>query len=264
MKSRSLPFRVVQQWRHQVRAVPTAIILLLIPPSIVAQQTIHGVVARLETVATIDRATVLLVGPDGMIQGATLSDSAGRFEIDVPRHGNYTLRVHRVGYEGTESASIGVAPNTSVEVRVNLTPEPAMLEAITVYGEIPQARELREFHQRRSFNRGYSFIRSDFERLNVMKMPDLLIEIPGARVRGNYRRERQVELNWRKCEAAVFVNGRESVLPFLELSDGFTMDHVYGIEIFREFSDVPAEYAAPDIRNARCGVILIWTMSVKR
>lgn len=235
--------------------------LLATPAALSAQQSIRGVVAQVETGDRIARAAVLLLGIDGPVHGAALSDTAGEFEIAVPSPGKYLLRALRAGYYPTESGAITVPANAVVEVRVNLRPDPVLLEAVTVYGEAPQTRELREFHLRRSQRRGYSFTRADFERLNASRVMDLLPEVPGFSSRGTPR-TRQITLNFRRCQPAVFIDGYSPRLAppeLIHLLETLPLHMVYGVEVFRDFSSVPPEYGLQV-----CGAILIWTVAVER
>lgn len=244
-------------------ATLAAALLLVLPAAARPQQAIVGVVAEVNTAERIERAAVILVGANGVAYGAVLSDSAGLFEISVPAPGPYVLRAHRAGYNPTESAVIEVPAKARVEVRVNLRRNPTMLEGVTVYGDAPQTPQLREFHRRRALRQGYSFTRADFERLKATWVIDLMPSIPGYRPAGGgivreEGRSRSLSLNFRRCPPAVYVDGYESKLGLFELFGGMPLDHVYGVEVFRTWSDTPGEYA-----TSTCGVILIWTVAVE-
>lgn len=247
-----------------VRSIPRLIaalagsLVLLTPAAVSAQQSIRGVVAQVETALPINRAALFLMGADGALYGSALSDSAGQFEIDVPLPGGYILRVHRVGYNATQSELVQVPANAVVEVRVNLRPNPLMLEPVTVYGESPQTRQLREFHMRRSQRRGYHFSRADFERLKATTVLHLVPEIPGYRYQGTSKNP-WITLNDRRCPPAVYVDGFEWRLGFFDLIHGLPLDQVYGVEVFRRWGNVPVEFSGG---RALCGVILIWTVAV--
>jgi hypothetical protein len=236
-----------------------------ITPSITnAQQSIRGVIAELGTAGRIARATVWLLDADSAVHAATVSDSSGEFEIAVQAPGRYILRGQRIGYISAESDIIDVPANHVVEVRINLRPDPLMLEAVTVYGEMPHSREIEGFYTRRSQHRGYNFTRADFERMSATDMSHVLSEIPSGRIHGTTPRNRKVTLNFNRCEPAVFIDGREWQLGFLDLAEGLPLSTVYGIEVFTTQSDTPGEFASPRWHRARCGVIVVWTWAVER
>ncbi len=245
----------------RVRWLNPALLLAvpLVPGALSAQESIRGIVAEIETADPIGGAVVSLLGSDSALHAMVLSDSLGWFEVGIPRVGSYVLRVNRIGYQPTRSGVIAVPADAVVEVRVNLTPDPLMLEAVTVRAAAPLTPELRGFYKRRDQRRGYQFTRADLERLNATMVAHVLTEIPG------YRKTRGgISLNFRRCRPAVFVDGYEPLLPGLYLGSGLPIGHVHGVEVFRNWSDVPGEFALPRRGDARCGVILIWTVAVER
>ena len=63
------------------------------------------------------------------------------------------------------------------------------------------------------------------------------------------------------CHVGWFVDGRRMDLPGRSdpLTDGLGsmhLDTIDGLEVFRGVSEMPAEFAAPDLR---CGAIAVWT-----
>jgi hypothetical protein len=146
-----------------------------------------------------------------------------------------------------------------LEVRVNLRPAAViLLEGVTVVGEAPMTPERRGFEHRRSLARGQGFTEDDFERLKAGNLLHVLTaEVPGVRYQNTPLR-RSLSLNFRRCEPAVFVNGFESPLAFLDLLDGMPLHLVAAMEVYRTWSDTPVEFM-PRYRPSSCGVIAIWT-----
>jgi hypothetical protein len=63
------------------------------------------------------------------------------------------------------------------------------------------------------------------------------------------------------CELAWFMDGHRMDRPgesdsMAERLTSISLDNVAGIEIFRGLSEIPAEFADPDVR---CGAIALWT-----
>lgn len=245
------------------------VLIVLLPAPASSQQAIVGVVAELDTDERIEHAAVILVGADGTAHGAALSDSAGSFDISVPAAGQYSLRAHRVGYD-PHSVAIRVPADARVEVHVNLRRDPMMLDAVTVTGEAPQSIPQRDFHRRQRLRQGYHFTRADFERLNASQVIHLLHWVPGYRPRGgaivrdDRERSRSLALNFRDCPPVVYVDGYESRLGLLQVFGGISLSYVYGVEVFRNWSDVPGEFAMSRRGRSACGVIAIWTVAVER
>jgi len=242
-----------------MRAIVLASWVASLPAALAAQQSVQGVVVRAGTADPVQRASVYLVAAAGTIEGVTLSDSTGAFVLAVPAPGSYTLHVHRTGYVATRSGTLDVPGDSSVVVQVNLSPSAIMLEAITVFGRAPArlTPELEGFLTRRRMRVGFSFSREDFERLNAEHPVDLLREITGFTTLGGRASQRRYVLNARRCPPAIFVDGRRSPLPQQELLENFSLWNVYGVEVFRDQSSAPAQYASG------CGSVVIWTRAAE-
>lgn len=245
--------------RPPVRAMLLASWVAGLPAALAAQQSVRGVVVRAGTAAPVQHASVYLMAAAGTIEGVMLSDSAGSFVLAVPVPGSYTLHVHRTGYVATRSGTLHVPADSSVVVQVNLSPSAIMLEAITVFGTAPArlTPELQGFLTRRRMRVGYSFSREDFERLHAEHPVDLLREITGFTTLGGRASQRRYVLNSRRCPPAIFVDGRRSQLPQNELLENSSLWNVYGVEVFRDQSSAPAQYASG------CGSVVIWTRAAE-
>lgn len=231
------------------------------------EQAIEGIVAELQRGHPVARAAVLLLDAENSVLAATLTSDSGSFRLEISQPGSYHLRVSRVGYRPTQSASIEVRANTTVQVRVNLRPDAVALEGVTVRGDAALSRELAGFWRRRNQRRGYNFTRADFERLGAATVADVLITVPGYRpVGGSIVREegraRSLSLNFRRCPPVVYVDGYASKFGLWDLFGGLPLSHIYGVEVFRNWSDVPAEFGGTG--RARCGVIVVWTVAMER
>ena len=240
-------------------------LILVTPPVLGAQQLIHGTVGRVDTGDRIGRVAVFLMGIDGAVYGAVVSDSAGRFEIDVPTSGTYTIRAQRIGYNPTLSATIHVPSNGTVQVRINLRPTAQMLEGVTVYGEVPvRTPELRDFAKRRRQHRGYNFDRADIERMRATQVTDVLQMVPTYRIRRTSGHDRTITLGL-GCSPDVFIDGwrvpmgREDRWAIEDLQ----IESVYGIEVFTHKSEIPSQYMFSRAGRHACAVILVWTVAMR-
>ena len=246
---------------HLARVMATGVAVLCLTPWNGSAQAIRGKVAVIDIGEPIAKAAVLLLGEDGVAYAATLTDSAGHFELETSFAGRFVLRAHRVGYHGTSSDPIELAPGRIVEVRINLRPDAIMLEAITVYGRVFQSRQMKEFLRRRRLGLSrYSFSRSEIEQMRAGTILNVVTQVPGARVVGRHR-NRSMRLNARGCPPRIYIDGNRAYHEFFSVP--FPIDWIEAIEVFRTASETPAYYRDPDYRIARCGTILIWTVSIK-
>ncbi|MFQ5704769.1 MAG: carboxypeptidase regulatory-like domain-containing protein [Gemmatimonadales bacterium] len=111
----------------------------------------RGKVAVLDIADPIPSAVVFLLGVNDEVFGATVTDSAGRFELRVSEPGTFVLRVHRVGYVPASSEALSLPEGRILDVRVNMRPDATMLEGVTVYG-IRLTPGQAEFERRKEEN----------------------------------------------------------------------------------------------------------------
>lgn len=92
--------------------------------------SIQGEVADSVAGAPLAGARVQALGPDGSLIREILSDGAGRFALDVPAAGQYTLAVERLGYE-PRRLEVSAGPRAP-PLTVRLVPLPATLDPVVV------------------------------------------------------------------------------------------------------------------------------------
>ena len=254
-------------WRVDLIPALAEGLVPLTPPVVGIQQTIHGTVGRVDNGDRIDRVAVLLMGTDGAVYGAVLSDSVGRFKIDVPAPGDYTIRVQRFGYNATRSGMISVPANAAVQIRVNLRPDPEMLETVTVTGERERFAPgpLRGFYDRKRRGLGHFLTREQIEEKGVNRFTSLLRLMHGVRIvslggsRSGVRMRGFGGLTGASCIPLLYWDGVKTgkIDGITDLGpDGvlFPSD-LEAIEVYTP-SSVPGEFGGSD---ARCGVIVVWS-----
>ena len=242
-------------------------LVLLTPAAASAQQTIHGTVGRVDIGDRIDRVAVFLLGPDGAVHEAVLSDSVGRFEIDVPTSGTYTIRAQRIGYNPTRSAAIHVPANGTVQVRINLRPSAEVLDTARVTGERERFAPgpLRGFYERKRRGLGHFLTRQQIEAKGVNRFTSLLRLMHGVRIvsmggsRSGVRMRGFGGLTGTSCVPLLYWDGVKTgkIDDITNVGpDGvlFPSD-LEAIEVYRP-SNVPGEFGGSD---ARCGVIVVWS-----
>jgi hypothetical protein len=84
------------------------------------------------TSAPIQGAFVQLVDGAGKVQAGVLSDAEGRFILEVPTPGRYTLRSERIGYANSVSDTIMVAAGETLSYRFAVGVHAVSLEGLTV------------------------------------------------------------------------------------------------------------------------------------
>ncbi len=210
-------------------------------PASLGAQEIRGKVAVVDIAEPIPRAMVLLSDTAGTVVAAELADSLGEFRLSAGRPGRYVLRAYRAGFKPA-AAVLEIATTGVVSVRINLrATEAVVLEGITIYGERAETAGQREFLSRQDLPWGRRFDREALDEMRVGTTADVLkfgAMTPLA-----------------TC-MDLYLDGRS--VSDTTLIRRFPLDWVYGIEVYREYTDVPIRY-----RNPRsCGAVLIWTTTV--
>lgn len=237
----------------------TAACLLALPCTAHAQAVqLRGTVINAQTQKALEGAQILLFAPDGAVQAAATSDSAGGFSFEALTAGRYTIRVLHIGFAPARGNVVNVAALSTTTVLVPLS-QVVTIEGVTVTGNaLPEGLRIREFETRRRMHIGTSFNRDDFERLYAEHVLDLLVEVDGfVRLGGGSTTDRSYAVNFRRCTPAIWIDGFFSTLPPNEVIENLSLWNVYGVEVFRNASEIPGEYT---VRGpAGCGLILIWT-----
>lgn len=99
------------------RLLTTAFAILLLvalSPRTALSQTVTGVLRAEGSLSAIEGAVVALLDGQGAARVATLTDRAGRFRLTAPAPGSYRVRAERVGFRGTISEPLALAPGETV------------------------------------------------------------------------------------------------------------------------------------------------------
>ena len=228
------------------------------------------------------RGTVMLVDPSTDAAVVHVScDSLGQFTMQVSR-GTYQIAAVRPGYNSMLSAPIplGDGERLTVKVPIAQTGDPqhriGVIEHVRPQtGPRPDARnaELQGFYSRKTTGEGLHYDRTALEKANVRTLGEFLESVPGLRVidpastasmnmmRTNAGALTSSAAGISACHVGWFVDGHRMDLPGRNdpITDGLgamSLDIIEAIEVFRGLSEMPSEFAEPDLR---CGAIAIWT-----
>jgi hypothetical protein len=93
------------------------------------------------TVAGVADASVSVLDPDSEPRRATLTDSLGRFGLELEAGQQFYLEVSRLGYLTTRSMLLEIGEESSPPLTIELEPEPVALRGL----EVEVEREAEEF-----------------------------------------------------------------------------------------------------------------------
>jgi hypothetical protein len=244
-----------------------------------AQATLRGILYDDVSGARL-RGTVMLVDPStdaAVVHVAT--DTLGQFSMLVPR-GTFQIGAVRPGYKSVLSAPMSLVPGERLTVRIPIAEQGDPTHPIGVLEHVRPEEKPDErsyisttgFEHRRRTGLGQQFDRGQLLRSQRRTLGDFLRTVSGFQVGDpsstssmfmsrNQGMMAAGQLNGARCQVAWFVDGHRMDLPgrFDSMTEGLGMmsiDAIEAVEVFRGLSEMPAEFADPDVR---CGAVAIWT-----
>jgi len=264
------------------RALHTAAIAIgfSMPFSAGAQAVVRGFVYDDSTGNRLAGAAVMLVDPqtDAPVVN-TKTDSLGQFQLKTGR-GRFQLVAIREGYKQVQSAPLPLADGEQLMVRVPIAinGDPrnkiGVLEHLKPSAAVRSANEAghaADIARRRLVGTGLQFTRDQLEESQANTVADFLRRIPGVDVQDGassdnvqMRRGGGAALASRSpslaCHVGWFLDGMRVDRPGAQsMTEGLSsirLDELDAIEVFRGVSEMPAEFAHPDLS---CGAIALWS-----
>ncbi len=272
--------------KHAAAIAGVVLASFLAPALVTAQVVVRGVLYDDATGSPV-RGTVMLVDPatNAPVVHAT-TDSLGNFDLKTTT-GVYQIAAVRSGYTSILSAPIHFDNGERLTVRVpiaisgdpqhqigvieHIRPDPSAVKAAEMQ---QRAAVVPGFASRKALGLGLHYDRSDLDKANVSSLGQFLQRVPGLSVLNpGFTSTMQMtrsspDMNFgfagsaaTACRIGWFVDGHRmdthgSTDPITDGLGSMSLDTVEAIEVFRGLSEMPVEFAAPDLR---CGAIAIWT-----
>jgi len=243
------------------------LVALCIPGHLVAQAgVVRGTVTASDG-TPLALARISVVGT----KVAALTAPDGAFQIPGVAPGMRVIQVRMVGY-ATVLLPVDVRARDTVHVTVALVAAAVPLEAIVVKAEpAPFLPAMRGFEERRLRARGYFFNRQEIARMQPRAFTDVLRRVPGVQVLpvpGPYEPGEAVRMSravgitgGRPCPVLYYLNGSPfPVTGDVPINSFITPEDVAALEVYNGASQIPPEFNSSS-HNARCGVVVIWTLS---
>lgn len=235
---------------------------------------LHGRVIDDATLEPIAGAQVILLDPFGDQLDRRITDEHGQFLFQIRRATAVRLRSDRIGYQATTTPVLYFDGRLFYSVELRLDVEAVLLAPLEVVARSQVARSpvLASFDHRLRSGLGSYITRAEIEQIRPVHVTDLLIRLPGVRLKSAGRGTgRYVEMTRAEgyraivagdgCPVQVFVDGRlmnarAAGVWEVGIDELVTPNDVEGIEVYRGLSSVPAEFLND---YARCGVVAVWT-----
>ena len=265
--------------------VVAGVVLSMIAPVAGGQAVVRGILYD-DAKGTPVRGTVMLVDPatDAAVVHVT-TDSLGQFTLQTGK-GTFQLAAVRPGYKSVLSAPIALLNGERLTVRVPIAEQGDPEHRIGVIEHIrpdadaakaaESARQESEnggFERRRALGAGLHYDRKTIEKSPFRSLGEFLQNVPGFRVLDpNSTNSMSMSRNSAlttgmsaggaaACRMGWFVDGHRMDMPGRSdpITDGLgslPLETIDALEVFRGLSEMPAEFAAPELR---CGAIAVWT-----
>jgi len=202
---------------------------------------------------------------------STLTGRDGAFALVQVASGMRVLQIKLDGYT-TAMTAVAVGVRDTVRIAVALVPIGVPLPPVIVAGK-PVARlpSMQGFEERRAHAQGHFFNREEIVRMQPRRFTDVLRRVPGVQmqhVSGPYEQGEAVRMSRtigvmgaRPCPVLYYMNGSPfPVAGDLPIDQYINPDEVAAIEVYSGMSQIPSEFNSTS-NNARCGVIVIWTLT---
>jgi hypothetical protein len=229
------------------------------------------------------RGTVMLVDPstDAALFHTT-TDTLGQFTIRF-RSGTVQVAAVRAGYKSVLSAPMAFQNGERLTIRIPIAVDGDPQHSIGVLEHIrpgdqksgsADARKtaLDGFTSRRNVGTGLHFDHAQLVNSERRTLGAFLQTIPGLRV-GDPNATSSMSMARNQafaatssatglsCQVAWFLDGHRIDIPgrrdsMTDALGAISLDNIAGLEVFRGASEIPSEFAEPDIR---CGAIAVWT-----
>ncbi|MBV9773717.1 MAG: carboxypeptidase regulatory-like domain-containing protein [Gemmatimonadetes bacterium] len=249
-------------WTRRLAAAGGVLLAVLLPAAGRAQ-AVRGRLLESGAERPIVRGVVRLMTLDSSEVARAVTDTAGAFEMQAPRPGEYFLAASALGYERSTTDPIVVRP-AGLRVRLLVEPTPIGLDPV-VATATPRAYDPnQEFHDRmRRRTSGRFITREQIERGRPVVTTDVLRGVPGLKVKllkGNLVIEASHPLSLRDvwleegCYPVLYLDGtsvEKTAINAVQPRD------IEGIEVYADGAAIPAEFNSS--MGSACGVIVIWT-----
>lgn len=187
---------------------------------------------------------------DARIVWSGISDEEGRF-LSVPlTAAALEIHVEAFGYRNA-SGPVEVGEVTSVEVSVDLVPEPLEMEPLVVSSGRRSRLAMSGFYERRRQGQGYFATRQEWEARNPIRPSDIFRLMPGVQVDPG-RRGGGGMLRFRGCRPDLVLDGVPLVGP-TSVDDILQVADIEAVEV------QSGAYLQTRPGAAPCGTVTIWT-----
>lgn len=243
--------------------IPLPALLLVLAATLMASpaaaQAVRALVVDAATGAPVAEALVRVESADGSLAGATFTGEEGVATVRLRQGGTYRLVAERGGYEPL-AETLAVGPGGTVDVRLRMAQRPFSIDTVEVIARGRNERGREGFARRRRMHEGVFLDSAYLAQQRAVLPSDLLIGVPGIRMWAGREGRRPVSTRGWGCMVTLLDGVPVPTGPDRRLERMIRTRDVVGMEVYREYREVPPEYRIyARQRGMPCGVYLYWT-----
>jgi hypothetical protein len=247
----SSPFRAASR-RPSLRTLPLllAALAVLLPgaarPLAAQRGAVRLLVVDDETGDPITHALVKLKNRPELF-----TDNHGRLTLDSLPHGKLEIEVIAMGYDARKEPLFIQADQTP-DRRIGLSFTGDKLPDLVV--EARQEKlypRYQDFHRRRQTGSGFYITWKEIKSKGYNRLGDVMRNVRGVQVKCVINDCEYIMSRSSFCHTAIWVDGRPSDF----YGGNLPINDVYGLEVYRGSSELPAEF----VGTGGCGAVVIWT-----
>ncbi|MFT5434660.1 MAG: hypothetical protein ACI9OJ_005374 [Myxococcota bacterium] len=244
----------------------------LLWPFAASAQELRGRVIFTETEDPAALASVRLIDAEVNVVAMTLADLDGRFSLDIPESGSYSIHVEHISAFSTVDGPVELDASTVTQVEFRLVARAIELEGIDVTGERRLLGLNRTgFYDRERSSPGFFLTPDQLKNRPPIRVRDIFRTVPGVRfVESNTAGgiSYPIMLSTLRssfrggiCYPRVYLDGFIMELggrvnaPAQSFDDIVNPDDLIGVEVYRSAAELPSQFGGLN----SCGVILLWT-----
>jgi len=186
--------------------------------------------------------------------GVAVTNDRGEFILNAQPSGSRAVVVRRLGFQPAEFA-VNLSPNARSEVTVTLAEFVPILAPVVVQSRMDVGLDRVGFTRRQRSGLGRYMTLEDIERLNAVRLIDVLSRVPGLSTAPGYGSERVLLGRFRGGQSGCITYYVDS-MPWVGAgspNDFMQPEEIGAVEVYSS-GTAPAEYS-----RSNCDVILLWT-----
>ena len=259
------------------------LVLFFGPP--IDAQAVRGEIIDSAGVPVAEALATLLDSSGGDVR-ASRSDEDGIFHLVAARGGRYRVALARIGFNSYTTDELVLRDGETIIVEIRMSARPQTLSTMTIKERTRREWGRDGWTQRKALGAGVFLTGDEIRERNARTVAEALRGVDGLDIR--YRPLPEItSTKGQRCLQYVINNLPVPVIrgehPSVTLTRVMETDRIMGVEVYREFKEVPPELrslatqnvvpddrvsptprrrsaASPDVPPVRnCGLINIWT-----